>query len=107
MLQVPLSSINRNLFINPINCYFKQRLFPAEIGIVIVRIREGRIHINFISGMSADELFFEIIDIAARADDKVCSLSLGASAFEFDAVHGTDIVDIYGIAVFDRQGSVG
>ena len=57
--------------------------------------------------MCADELFFEVIDIASGTDHEICSHSLCAASVELNAVDCADIIDIDRIAVFNSQRCVG
>ena len=56
--------------------------------------------------MSADELIFEVIDVASGSDHKICPHALGASAVELYAVYSADIIDVDGVSVLNGQGRI-
>ena len=56
------SPTNTDLLINSIDCYLEQCFFPIQVFHSVI-FREGRVHIYLVSGMSADELFLEIVNI--------------------------------------------
>ena len=74
------------LLINPIDCHVKYSLFSVEFFVAVI-LREGNGHFNAIAWMSADELFFKVIDIASGTDSQVCSLPLCVAAVELDPVN--------------------
>ena len=56
--------------------------------------------------MSADELIFEVIDVASGSDHKICPHALGASAVELYAVYSADIIDVDGVSILNGQGRI-
>lgn len=91
--------------INPIDSHVKYSFFPVEFFAAVI-LREGNGYFNVIARMSADELLFKVIYIAAGTDSQICSLTLCISAVEFDAVNRTDVIDIYCISVFNGERSI-
>ena len=58
------SPTNTDLLINSIDCYLEQCFFPIQVFHSVI-FRESYIYIHLVSGVCADELFLEIIDITS------------------------------------------
>ena len=56
------SPANTDLLINSIDGYLEKCFFSIQVFHSVI-FREGRVHIYLISGMSANELFLEIVNI--------------------------------------------
>ena len=61
---ITVSPTNTDLLINSIDCYLEQCFFPIQVFHSVI-FRESYIYIHLVSGVCADELFLEIIDITS------------------------------------------
>ena len=83
----------------------EHRGLTGQIGVVLVGIGEGDVHVEGLAGGVTDDLGQKIINVGVAAGGNQSTAAVGVAAAELLAVHGAHVVDVHHVAI--RNGAVG
>ena len=79
----------------------EHRILAGQIGVVLVGVGKGDLHVEGLAGGVADDLGQEVVNVGVASGGNQSAVAVGVAAAELLAVHTAHVVNVHHVAVFD------